>query len=103
MSVNLVIDSQELVAHERITILEAAKLAGIAIPTLCHVKGKFPDKACELCVVHVEGESDFVRACSTKIADGMRITTTSTDLIKHRQERLAILAETHFGDCKAPL
>jgi len=102
MSVNLVIDNQELVAQDRITILEAAKRAGISIPTLCYVKGKFPDKACELCVVHVEGESEFLRACSTKIVDGMRITTNSPALSKHRQDRLAILAETHFGDCKAP-
>ena len=102
MSVNLVIDGQEIVAQEGITILEAAKRADIAIPTLCFVKGKSPDKACELCVVEVEGEKGFQRACATMIIDGMRITTSSADLIKHRQERLAILAETHFGDCKAP-
>ena len=102
MPVTLIIDGQEIVAQERITILEAAKRADIVIPTLCFVKGKFPDKACELCLVEVEGEAELQRACSTMVLDGMRITTTSAALIKHRQERLAILAETHFGDCKAP-
>lgn len=102
MSVNLVIDSQEIVAQDGITILEMAKRAGISIPTLCHVKGKFPERACEVCVVEVEGQSDFVRSCMVQVVDGMRITTDSPALMKHRQERLSILAETHFGDCKAP-
>jgi len=102
MSISLVIDTLEIVAQAGITILEAAKRAGITIPTLCHVKGKFPDRACELCLVEVEGEPNFLRACMTKIADGMRVTTNSVGVIKHRQQRLTVLAETHFGDCKAP-
>ncbi len=102
MSVNLVIDGKELIAQEGITILEAAKRAEIQIPTLCFVKGKALDQACELCVVEVEGTAAFVRACSTPIHEGMQVTTLSPALSKHRQERLAILAETHFGDCKAP-
>ncbi|MBA3014221.1 MAG: FAD-dependent oxidoreductase, partial [Proteobacteria bacterium] len=102
MSLNLVIDGQEIVAQQGITILEAAKRADISIPTLCYVKGKFPEKACELCVVEVEGESEFQRACMVQIKEGMRIVTNSDALSKHRQQRLAILAETHFGDCKAP-
>ena len=62
MSVNLIVDNQEIVAQEGITILEAAKRAEISIPTLCHVKGKFPEKACELCVVEVEGDPGLLIA-----------------------------------------
>ncbi len=102
MSVNLVIDGKEIMAQEGITILEAARRAEISIPTLCHVKGKFPERACELCLVEVEGEDAPRRACQTEIAEGMRIATVTPALSKHRQQRLAILAATHFGDCKAP-
>lgn len=102
MTVNLVIDGQDIVAQSGITILEAAKRADISIPTLCYVKGKFPERACELCVVEVEGDKDFQRSCMITIKEGMRIITQSAALSKHRQERLSVLAETHFGDCKAP-
>ena len=102
MPVNIVIDGQEIVAQDKITILEAAKRSDISIPTLCYVKGKFPERACELCSVEVDGENGLLRACMTLVKEGMRITTNSPALTKHRQGRLAILAETHFGDCKAP-
>jgi len=92
----------EITAHEVITILEAAEQAGIYIPTLCHVRGKNADQACGLCVVELEGSETPVCSCDTKIQEGMSISTDSEVLKELRSERLAILAETHFGDCKAP-
>ncbi len=92
----------EITAQESITILEAAERAEIYIPTLCHVRGKNGENPCGLCVVEVEGNETPVRACDTKILDDMRITTDSETLKELRGDRLAILAETHFGDCKAP-
>jgi len=96
------INGMEITAQESITILEAAERAEIYIPTLCHVRGKNGENPCGLCVVEVEGNETPVRACDTKILDGMRITTDSETLKELRSDRLAILAETHFGDCKAP-
>ncbi len=96
------INGMEITAQESITILEAAERAEIYIPTLCHVRGKNGENPCGLCVVEVEGNETPLRACDTKILDGMRISTDSETLKELRSERLAILAETHFGDCKAP-
>ncbi|MGB6288918.1 MAG: FAD-dependent oxidoreductase, partial [Desulfobulbales bacterium] len=96
------INGMEITAQESITILEAAERAEIYIPTLCHVRGKNGENPCGLCVVEVEGNETPVRACDTKILDDMRITTDSETLKELRGDRLAILAETHFGDCKAP-
>jgi len=96
------INGMEITAQESITILEAAERAEIYIPTLCHVRGKNGENRCGLCVVEVEGNETPVRACDTKILDDMRITTDSETLKVLRSDRLAILAETHFGDCKAP-
>ena len=96
------INGMEITAQESITILEAAERAGIYIPTLCHVRGKNGENPCGLCVVEVEGNETPVRSCDTKIQEGMSISTDSEALKELRSERLAILAETHFGDCKAP-
>src|SRR5210317_1039292 len=94
------INGVEISAREGITILEAAEQADIYIPTLCHVRGKNADNPCGLCVVELEGSVTPVRSCETNIQDGMSISTDSEVLKELRQERLAVLAETHFGDCK---
>jgi len=99
---NIEINGNTIVAEEGITILEAAGRSDIYIPTLCSVKGKNSEVPCELCCVEVDGRNGLVRACDTTIEEGMVITTDSAAITEHRQGRLSILAETHFGDCKAP-
>jgi formate dehydrogenase major subunit len=96
------INGMEITAQEGITILEAAEQAEIYIPTLCYVRGRNADNPCGLCVVEVEGNETPVRSCETNIQEGMSISTDSVKLKELRSERLAILDETHFGDCKAP-
>jgi len=96
------INGMAITVQESITILEAAERAEIYIPTLCHVRGKNGENPCGLCVVELEGNETPVRSCDTKVFEGMNISTDSETLKKLRSERLAILAETHFGDCKAP-
>jgi formate dehydrogenase major subunit len=96
------INGMEIAAQESITILEAAEKADIYIPKLCYVRGRNADQACGLCVVEVEGHETPVHSCDTKIQEGMSIITDSEALKEERRERLSILAETHFGDCKAP-
>ncbi len=98
----LKIDGKEVCAAADCTILQAAQQAGIHIPTLCHVEGKNSEVPCELCMVEVKGRKKPVRACETVVKKGMEVATDTEALKTHRQERLAILAETHFGDCKAP-
>ena len=100
--INLQINGRAVTAGEGSTILAAAKAAGIHIPTLCSVEGKSSEVPCELCRVEVAGLAEPVRACATPVAAGMEVDTESKELVAHRKERLAVLAETHFGDCKAP-
>lgn len=102
MSITLEINGAEVVAEDGLTILDVATRAEITIPTLCHVRGRHSDLPCGICVVEVAGEDAFVRACATQALDGMRITTDSKELREHRQQRLAVISSTHFGDCKAP-
>lgn len=99
---NIEINGNKIVAEEGITILEAANRSEIYIPTLCTVEGKNSEIPCQLCCVEIDGREGLVRSCDTLIEEGMVITTDSKAITEHRTERLARLAETHFGDCKAP-
>ena len=100
--IKIQIDGREVSASEESTILEAARSAGIHIPTLCYVEGKSSEVPCQLCLVEIVGQEQPVRACATPVSSGMEIVTASKTLVEHRKERLSALAETHFGDCKAP-
>ncbi len=112
-TVTLTIDENEIIAEEGLTILEVAKRSEISIPTLCYIAGTRSENPCEICVVQIAdyeshglkstlSSEGLFRACITLAKDGMHILTNSNDVIAHRQGRLAILSETHFGDCKAP-
>ncbi len=101
-TVTLTINGAEIVAEAGLTILEVARRADIAIPTFCFVADKPADTPCQMCVVEVEGQAELIRSCVGLAKDGMVVTTESPKVVAHRVERLSILAETHFGDCKAP-
>ncbi len=101
--ISLSVDAVQISVEQGATILEAARQAGIIIPTLCH----FPKKTsleshCQVCVVACKGQEGLIQACSTPATEGMVIVTDSDEVKAHRQERLAALASVHYGDCKAP-
>ncbi|MEL6130087.1 MAG: 2Fe-2S iron-sulfur cluster-binding protein, partial [Cyanobacteria bacterium J06628_4] len=61
----LTIDNQLVSAREGETLLDAAKDANIAIPTLCYLEGLSTVGACRLCLVEVEGSRKLLPACVT--------------------------------------
>lgn len=95
------LDEIQVTVPEGLSILEAARQAGKDIPTLCHVAEEY-EAHCELCVVECAGEAELRKACVTKAAEGMVIRTDSKEVLAHRQKQLAMLARSHFGDCRAP-
>ena len=99
---NIKIDGIELQAAPGTTILEAAQSVGIEIPTLCHDKRIEEYGACGICVVEAAGVPKLLRACSTKITDGIEINTKSERVIRSRKFALDMLLSNHTGDCKAP-
>ncbi len=98
----ITIDGVEVKATPDTTILEAAKSAGIEIPTLCHDKRIEAYGACGICVVEAVGVPKLLRACSAKISDGMVVNTQSDRAVKSRKFALDMLLSNHTGDCKAP-
>jgi len=87
----LTIDGQMVAAAEDQTVLEAAREAGIDIPTLCQLEGVTPMGACRLCLVEVAGINKLLPACVTRVAEGMVVTTTSERLHRYRRQILELL------------
>ena len=73
--VNITIDGKQMAVEENLTILQAARKAGILIPTLCYLEGLNEIGACRLCVVEVEGMNRLVSSCNTKVQEGMVVAT----------------------------
>ncbi len=100
--IHITIDGKQVAAVKGQTILEAAAAAGVKIPTICHIKGEeASSNPCLLCMVEIEGLGR-VRACATPAGDGQVIEVHNRDLDAFRKERLEVLAESHYGDCRAP-
>ncbi len=101
-TITVTIDGIRAMVPVGASILDAAKQAGVEIPTLCHLKGADePRRPCLMCMVEVEGKGR-VRACNTIAEDGFVIETRTKELEQFRKERLQALAATHYGDCRAP-
>ena len=95
----LTIDGRNVEAAEGMTILAAAKTAGIEIPTLCYLEGISDIGACRLCVVEVEGKNELATACNTKVKEGMVVQTASRKVIDARKTVLKLLLSNHNIDC----
>ena len=81
------------------TILEAAHIAGIEIPTLCYLKDINAIGACRICVVEVKGARSLVAACVFPVNEGMEIITNSPKVIEARKTTLKLILSTHKKEC----
>ena len=97
--IKITIDGIELSVAENQTVLEAAREAGIEIPTLCYLKDVNEIGACKMCVVEVEGRDHLVTSCTTKVQDGMVVTTNSERVIKSRKQVLNMILANHDVRC----
>jgi NADP-reducing hydrogenase subunit HndD len=82
------------------TILEAARLNTIDIPTLCYLKDKNCIGACRVCVVEVKGARGPVPSCVTVISPGMEIRTESPEVTESRRQTLDLICLNHRMDCE---
>jgi len=97
--VNVIIDDVKVTGEADMTILDAAELAGVTIPTLCHIRGLHPMGGCRICVVEVEGSSRLVGSCHTPIAAGMVIKTRSPKVLQTRKTLIELMLAGHTGPC----
>ena len=98
-NVNLKINGKAVSVPAGTTVLEAAKAAGVTIPTLCAYEGMGPHAACRLCVVEVAGEAKEKLACAVKVSEGMDVTTDSPALFELRKAAVTEMFRQHKVDC----
>jgi len=91
--VTLEIDGKKVQAEEGATILEAARCAGIEIPTLCYHRALSPYGGCRICTVeiHRKGRSRLVTSCIYAVEDGLVVKTKSDNVIRDRKMLLELM------------
>ena len=97
--INLTIDGLNVSVPEGTTILEAARSAGIDIPTLCFLKDINEAGDCRMCIVEVEGRRGFATSCIQKVEEGMVVKTNSKDVSEAREVVLDLILSNHHKDC----
>ena len=102
--VSLKIDRHEITVPDGTTVLEAARMIGINIPTLCHIdlKGtciKNKPASCRICVVEIEGRRNLAPACATKCTEGMVVSTSTLRVMNARKIVAELILSDHPNDC----
>ena len=97
--VNIKINNRPYTVPKGSTILEAARYAGIEIPTLCYLKDINQIGACRICMVEVKGARSLVAACVFPVNEGMEI-FTNTEKVRHsRKMTLELILSNHDRKC----
>ncbi len=96
--VELTIDGRAVCVPEGTTVYDAARLNGIAIPTLCHLQSQTPVGVCRLCVVDT-GARVLSASCVRPVEAGMKVSTSSEKVLAARKTLLELLMVDHVSPC----
>ena len=98
--INVKIDNIPVTVEKGTTILEAAKKAGVKIPTLCYLKGLNAIGACRVCVCEVKGARALAAACVYPLdRDGTEVLTNTPEILKNRKTTVELILSDHEYDC----
>ncbi|HEY8499896.1 MAG TPA: NADH-dependent [FeFe] hydrogenase, group A6 [Clostridia bacterium] len=98
-TIEITINNKKISVPEGITILEAAKSAGLEIPTLCYHIDQSVKANCRVCIVEVEGMKTLPSSCSTAVRPGMVIHTNSAKVLEARRVIIEMILANHDADC----
>jgi NADP-reducing hydrogenase subunit HndD len=98
-TVNIKVNGVETTVPSGSTVLEAARIAGVEIPTLCYMKDINAIGACRICVTEVKGARGLVAACVYPVAEGMEINTNSQKAFDARRRTLELILSNHRMEC----
>ena len=96
------IDQTEIEVPEGTSILLAAKMAGVNIPSMCFEDGHKNHPSCMVCLVKDNGTGKLLPSCAHPAMDGMEILSDIDEVRDARQQALELLLSDHVGDCEAP-
>ena len=97
--IKLTIDSTPVEVDPGSTVLDAAKKAGVHIPTLCYHPELKLEGSCRICVVEIEGMKNLAASCVYPAANGMVVRTNSEVVRKTRKSIVELLLANHPEDC----
>ena len=97
--VNIKINNIPVVVEEGVSILEAARMAGINIPTLCYLKGLTKSGACRVCLVEVKNARSLVASCVYPVSEGLEVFTHSEKALNGRRNSVELIMSNHNKDC----
>ncbi len=99
--VTLTIDNKEVKAKEGMTVLEAARSAGIDIPNLCNHEKLKPYTACRICLVEIEakGKIDLHTSCSYPVGENLVVRTKTEEIYEIRRTLLELML-SHAPDAR---
>ncbi|MDR2499093.1 MAG: (2Fe-2S)-binding protein [Tannerellaceae bacterium] len=99
---NILINDTAVIAGENETLIEAARRAGVDIPSLCYARGAVHKSSCMICAVKDCRTGQIIPACTTIPSEGMQIDTRCEEVILSRTLSLELLLSDHRADCEAP-
>ena len=97
--VNITIDGVNIQVEDNMTVLEAARLAGIEIPTLCYLKDTNKIGACRICLVEVQGARGLQASCSYPVSEGLVVRTNTKTVLDARKATLELILSDHKKNC----
>ncbi len=98
--VSLIVDGRPVRSAQRRLLIHVLRDQGIRVPTLCHDDRLAPYSGCRMCVVErLDGPAGLVPACSTRVQDGMIISTTGEAVIEARRQQLQLIVLNHRMEC----
>jgi NADH-quinone oxidoreductase subunit G len=97
--INLTIDGRPVEAAPGTLVIDAAKAAGIEIPSFCYYEGLTLQAACRMCLVEVEKMPKLMTACTLPVAEGMVVRTDTPQVHSARKYMLEFLLTNHPLDC----
>ena len=97
--IKLTVNGRSIEVNDGSTLLDAAREAGVYIPTLCYYPRLPPHAVCRLCLVTIEGEEHLQPACKTKAKEGDVVETDSRELQEFRKVDVEWLLARHPNDC----
>ena len=98
-TVTVEINEKKITVPLGTTILEACKLSGISIPTLCNHEDLCVAGVCRICVVEVEGMRTLQASCAYPITAPMKIKTSTPMVRKARRNIIDLMLSEHYGEC----
>ncbi|NCC52793.1 MAG: 2Fe-2S iron-sulfur cluster binding domain-containing protein [Spartobacteria bacterium] len=98
--IKLTINNVPVEVPKESTVLEAARAAGVRIPTFCYLEKLHGIGACRVCLVEVEGLRDMVASCVMPAAEGMVVYTNTKRVRNARKTVVELLLSEHSGECQ---